>query len=96
MEAQRDILLEISRVTARLAAAEAVVVQITAPLLEAVEPGLSRQLIETIRTGLTMPTADEFQRLAVEEYLQRLADSIEARVRAKSGPRRSRGNRNPI
>ncbi|MDA9510926.1 hypothetical protein XI09_40985 [Bradyrhizobium sp. CCBAU 11386] len=85
MEAQRDILLEISRVTARLAAAEAVVVQITAPMLEAIEPGLSRQVIQTIRAGLTMPTADEFQRLAVEEYLQRFADSIEARVRSKIG-----------
>lgn len=29
--------------------------------------------------------ADEFQRLAVEEYLQRFADDIEARVSAKIG-----------
>lgn len=85
MEAQRDILLEISRVTVRLAAAEAIIVQITAPMLEAIEPGLSRQVIQTIRTGLTIPAADEFQRLAVEEYLQRFADGIEARVRSKIG-----------
>ncbi|RXG95259.1 hypothetical protein EAS61_19070 [Bradyrhizobium zhanjiangense] len=81
--AARDILDEISRVTARLAAAEALVVQVTAPLLEVLEPGLGRELIECVRAGLSMPTHDDFQALAVEEYLQRLADSIEARVRKR-------------
>lgn len=75
---------EFARITARLVAAEAVVVQITAPLLEAVGPGLGRELIHTIRAGLSIPTRDEFQSLAVEEYLQRLGDEIEARVRAKT------------
>ncbi|RXG93034.1 hypothetical protein [Bradyrhizobium zhanjiangense] len=83
MEAQSDIPDEIGRVTARLAAVEALVVQITAPLLEAVEPGLASELIFCIRTGLSFPAKNEFQRLAVEEYLQRVADSIEARVRER-------------
>ncbi|WP_439406402.1 hypothetical protein ACNJX9_34020 [Bradyrhizobium sp. DASA03076] len=85
MDAPRDVLNEIDRFTARLAAAEAVVVQITAPLLEALESGLGREVIDGIRTGINMPTLDEFQKLAVEEYLQQLADNIEARVRAKIG-----------
>lgn len=88
MDVQRDILLEISRAAARLAATEAVVVQITAPMLEAVEPGLGRQLIQTIRSGLAMPMGDEFQRLATEEYLQRFADALEARVRSRISGKR--------
>lgn len=80
-----NILEEIDRVTARLAATEAVVVQIMAPLLEAVEPGLASEVIQGIRGGLNVTASNELQRLAVEEYLQRLADGVEARVRAKIG-----------
>ncbi|MDH2341509.1 hypothetical protein [Bradyrhizobium sp. SSUT77] len=83
MDERRDILNEIGRIAVRLAAAEAVVVQVTAPLLEAVEPGLAHELIQTIRAGLSIPTHNEFQSLAADEYFQRLGDSIEARVRAK-------------
>lgn len=83
MTTEDDIVERIDCVVARLAAVEAVVVQITAPLLEAIEPGLAAELIQGIRAGLNIATHDEFQRLAVDEYLQQLADSVEARVRAK-------------
>lgn len=83
MASDVDIIEDISRIAAKLIAVEAVVVQITSPLLEAVEPGLGRELIDTIRAGLNLPLRDDVQQLAVEEYLQRFADDIEARVRAK-------------
>ncbi|MET4043967.1 hypothetical protein [Bradyrhizobium sp. RT6a] len=81
--ATEDIVEEIGRVAARLAAVEAVAVQIMAPLLEAVEPGLAAEVIGCIRVGVNLPAHSHHHRLAAEEYLQRLADSIEARVRAK-------------
>jgi hypothetical protein len=56
--------------------------------LEAVQPGLAGDVIQTIRAGLNVPTLNEFQKLAAEEYLQRFADDVEARVRAKIGSRR--------
>jgi hypothetical protein len=83
MSIAHDIADEIRRVEARLAAAEAVIAQVTAPLLEAVEPGLAHEVVQVIRAGLNMPVLDEIQRLAAEEYLQRFADTIEARVRLK-------------
>jgi len=61
---------------------------IRAPRLEAVQPGLAGDVIQTIRAGLNVPTLNEFQKLAAEEYLQRFADDVEARVRAKIGSRR--------
>ena len=73
---------------AKLIALEAVVVQILAPLLEAVQPGLAGEVIQMIRAGLNVPTLNEFQKLAAEEYLQSFADDVEARVRAKIGSRR--------
>ncbi|WP_156944335.1 hypothetical protein [Bradyrhizobium sp. Ec3.3] len=92
MASASDLLNEIGRITARLAATEAIVVQITAPLLEHVQPGLGRELIHAIRAGLSLPTHDEFQSLAAEEYLQRLADNIEARVRTTLDRRRPNGD----
>ncbi|MCK1456682.1 hypothetical protein IVB36_38835 [Bradyrhizobium sp. 35] len=82
-----DIIEEIGRVAARLAAVEAVSMQIMAPLLEAVEPGLAAEVIACIRVGVNLPSHTDHHRLAAEEYLQRLADSIEARVRAKMAGR---------
>jgi len=56
--------------------------------LEAVQPGLAGDVIQTIRAGLNVPTLNEFPKLAAEEYLQRFADDVEARVRPKIGSRR--------
>jgi hypothetical protein len=81
-----DIVDEIRIVTARVAAVEAVTVQIVAPLLEAIEPGIARQLIDGIRASLSAPMQDDVLQLAVEEHLQRLADQIERRVRMKLSP----------
>jgi hypothetical protein len=78
-----DIREEVDRVAGKLIAIEAVVVQILKPLLEAVQPGVAGEVIEMIRAALILPTQNEFQLLAAEEYLQRFADGIEARVRAK-------------
>jgi hypothetical protein len=83
-----DIREEVDRVAAKLIAIEAVVVQILKPLLEAVQPGVAGEVIEMIRAALILPTQNEFQRLAAEEYLQKFADGIEARLRAKIGPHR--------
>jgi hypothetical protein len=86
----RELFNELHHAAARQAACEAVVVQVVVPLLKAIDPELARELIDGIRAGFTVstPTQDEFLRLATEEYLQRLADSIEARVRSKIGARR--------
>ena len=66
-------------------AIEAIVMQVLRPLLEAVQPGVAAEVIEVIRAGLNVPAQNEVQRLAAEEYLQRFADDIERRVRAKIG-----------
>jgi len=76
---------EVDRVAAKLVAIEAVVMQVLRPLLEAVQPGIAAEVIEVIRSGLNIQTYNEIQRLAAEEYLQRFADDIEGRVRAKIG-----------
>lgn len=87
MATESDIIEEIGRVTARLAAVEAVAVQIMSPLLEAIEPGLAMEVIACIRVGVRLPAHTDHHRLAAEEFLQRLADSIEARVRARIAAR---------
>jgi hypothetical protein len=69
------------RVAAKLIAIEAVVVQILAPLLEAVEPGLAGEVIRMIRAGLNVPALSEFQKLAAEEYLQRFNTETFCRLR---------------
>lgn len=43
--------------------------------------------LASARTGLNVPTLNEYLRLAAEEFLQRIADDIEARLRAKIGLR---------
>jgi hypothetical protein len=83
-----DILEEVDRVSAKLIATEAVVVQILAPILEGFEPGLSGELIQMIRAGLNVPVLSDLQMLAAEEFLQSFADRIEARIRTKIGARR--------
>jgi hypothetical protein len=88
MAVAHDLPEEVDRVAGKLIAVEAVVVQILAPLLEPVQPGLAGEVIQLIRAGLNVPTLNEFQKLAAEEYLQSFADDVEARVRAKIGSRR--------
>jgi hypothetical protein len=75
-------------VTARLLAIEAVVVQLLRPLLEAVQPGVAGEVIQVIRAGLNVPTLNEFQKLAAEEFLQRFAGDMERRIGAKIRSRR--------
>lgn len=86
--ASRNVNEEVDRVAGKLIAIEAVVMQVLRPLLEAVQPGLAGEVIQMIRADLNFPTLNEFQELAAEEYLQRFADDLEARVRAKIGSRR--------
>jgi hypothetical protein len=81
------ILDEVNRVSAKILATEAVLMQILVPLLEAVEPGSAANVINMIRAGLNAPTLNEFQRLAAEECLQKFADEVEARIRKKVGSR---------
>jgi hypothetical protein len=88
MTGNAAIVEEVDRVSARLLATEAIVMQILTPLLEAVEPGLAGNVINMIRAGLNVPTLNEFQRLASEECLQNFADNVEARIRAKVGAHR--------
>jgi hypothetical protein len=55
------------------------------PLLVSFSPDLARELVQGIRGGFdACPRApNERLQLMTEEYLARLADGIEARVRAK-------------
>lgn len=52
-------------------------------------PDLARELVQGIRDGFNVrtPTRSERLRLMTEEYLPRLADGIEALVRAKTAER---------
>jgi hypothetical protein len=88
MAIANDVYAEVDCVAGKLIAIEAVVTQILKPLLEAVQPGLANDVIQAIRAGLNVPTLNEFQKLAAEEFLQRFADDVERRIRAKIGSRR--------
>ncbi|TKV73289.1 hypothetical protein FDV58_37685 [Bradyrhizobium elkanii] len=76
---------EIEYLLARQAALEAVLMEVTVPLLVATGPDLARELVENIRTNMTIKQTrpNEHLRLLTEECLQALADKAEARVRAK-------------
>ncbi|MGY4380303.1 hypothetical protein ACVWZ3_007942 [Bradyrhizobium sp. i1.3.6] len=52
----------------------------------AFSPDLARELVQGIRDGFNVRTLHRSERLQLlaEEYLARLADSIEGRVRAKT------------
>jgi len=86
----RDVALELDHLTARLAALEAIVTHVAVPLLVATGPELARELVDNIRSEFVVrsPAQRESMVLVTEEYLARLADIIEARVRSKIGPRR--------
>ena len=86
----RDVAHELDHLTARLAALEAIVTNIAVPLLVATGPELARELLHNIRTDFVVraPTRREQIVLITEEYLAKLADGIEARVRSKIGTRR--------
>jgi len=83
----RDVLTELDHLRARLVALEGVVKHVVTPLLVATGPALARELLEEVRRApVSAPT--ERERMLLEEYLARLADDVEARVRAKIGTRR--------
>jgi hypothetical protein len=67
------------------AATEAVLTQVVVPLLVTVWPDLARELVDGIRTDFSVhaPTRNERLKLMTEEYLAKMADEIEARVRMK-------------
>jgi hypothetical protein len=76
---------ELDHLTARLAALEAIVTHVTAPLLVATDPELARELLENIRSDFVLraPSQREHIILIAEKYIARLGDEVEARVRAK-------------
>lgn len=80
-----DVLSELEHLAARQAASEAVLTEVIVPLLVSFSPDLARELVQGIRGGFNAcpRTPNERLQLMTEEYLARLADSIEARVRAK-------------
>jgi len=82
---------DLDHLTARLAALEAIVTHVMVPLLVATGPELARELLENIRSDFVVRAPSQRERiiLIADEYLARLADSIEARVRAKIGSHRS-------
>ena len=86
----RDILNELDHLMAKQAACEAILMHVTVPLLVASGPELARELLENIRSDFVVrsPAQREQVVLMTEEYLARLADGIEARVRSKTDPRR--------
>lgn len=81
---------ELDHLTARLAALEAIVKHVAVPLLVATGPDLARELLKNIRGDFVVraPSQREQMVLITEEYIARLADDVEARVRAKIGSRR--------
>lgn len=81
---------ELEHLAARQAASEAVLTEVIVPLLVSFSPDLARELVQGIREGFNVrtPTQNARLELMTEEYLQRLADSIEARVRARIGSHR--------
>lgn len=82
-----DPISELEHLAARQAASEAVLTAVIVPLLVSFSPDLARELVQEIRGGFDARprTPNERLQLMTEEYLARLADSIEARVRAKIG-----------
>ncbi|MCK1493471.1 hypothetical protein IVB14_24360 [Bradyrhizobium sp. 180] len=82
-----DLRNEIEHLAARQAASDAVLTQVIVPLLVAFSPELASELVQEIRGGFNVrtPAQNERLQLMTEEYLQRLADGIERRVRAKIG-----------
>ena len=77
---------EVEHLAARVAASDAVLAQVIVPLLVSFSPDLARELIDGIRAGFNVaaPHRSERLQLLTEEYLARLADKIEAQVRAKA------------
>lgn len=82
-----DLRNEIEHLAARQAASDAVLTEVLVPLLVAFSPDLARELVQGIREGFNVrtPTQNERLQLMTEEYLARLSDGIEARVRSKIG-----------
>ncbi|WFT95069.1 hypothetical protein QA633_43650 [Bradyrhizobium barranii] len=82
-----DLISELEHLAARQAASDAVLTEVIVPLLVAFSPDLARELVQGIREGFNVRTPHRSERLQLltEEYLARLADSIEGRVRAKTG-----------
>ncbi|MDF0498932.1 hypothetical protein [Bradyrhizobium yuanmingense] len=80
-----DLRDEIEHLAARQAASDVVLTEVIVPLLVAVGPDLASELVREIRSGLNVrtPAHDERLQLMTEGYLQRSADGIEARIRAK-------------
>ncbi|MET4233372.1 hypothetical protein ABIA85_006665 [Bradyrhizobium sp. LA6.10] len=80
-----DLLGELEHLAARQAASDAVLTEVIVPLLVSFSPDLAQELIDGIRAGFNISTLHRSERLQLltEEYLARLADGIEARVRAK-------------
>ncbi|MGY0573256.1 hypothetical protein ACTGJ9_020940 [Bradyrhizobium sp. RDM12] len=80
-----DPMNELEHLAARQAASEAVLTEVLVPLLVSFSPDLARELVQEIRCGFNARprTRNERLQLMTEEYLARLADGIEARVRAK-------------
>lgn len=83
----RDPISELEHLAASQAASEAVLTEVIVPLLVSFSPDLARELVQEIRVGFNVSTPHRSERLQLltEEYLARLADGIEARVRAKIG-----------
>ncbi|MCK1618056.1 hypothetical protein IVA96_15665 [Bradyrhizobium sp. 159] len=81
-----DLRNDVEHLAARQAASDAVLTEVIVPLLVAFSPDLARELVQEIRGGFAVrtPTQNERLQLMTEEYLARLADSIEARVRSKT------------
>ena len=80
---------EIEYLAARQAASDAVLTSVIVPLLVAFCPDLAHELIDEIRGGFNVRAQHRSERLQLltEEYLAKLADSIEAQVRAKTAGR---------